>query len=48
MKLCRNSGREGACLEPRSESDSTQPVPDVGGLVTVKVGMRKEETLRVF
>ena len=31
MKLCRNSGREGACLESRSESDSTrQPVPDMG------------------
>ena len=31
MKLCRNSGREGACRESRSESDSTrQPVPDMG------------------
>ena len=31
MKLCRNSGREGACLESRSESDSIrQPVPDMG------------------
>jgi len=31
VKLSRNSGREGACRESRSESDSTrQPVPDMG------------------